>query len=77
MAQLNSIEKLPFMGDMVKDITFHPGLSMATIYFFSGKNITVHINDDGSYSIKDYHNENQENIKKESRERKINTIIDE
>lgn len=72
MAHLNSIDKLPFMGDFVRDIRFHIGTSMVTIYFQSGKDITLHISDDGSYTRKDYHSDKMKNI----RELKIDSIIE-
>ena len=75
MAYLNSLEKIPFMGDMVKDIRFHAGTSMATIYFSSGKKIIVNINDEGIYCRKDYFKDSQESIERSIRELKIDSIL--
>lgn len=61
MAILNEIQKIPFKGDEVIDVQFKAGLSMATIFFSSGKILQIHIKDDGIYSRKDYLNQVSKN----------------
>jgi hypothetical protein len=72
MAILNNIKQIPFKDDKVIDVQFAIGHGMASIFFASGKVLDVHINDDGSYSRKDYY----EDVKRNNRNIIIKNILE-
>ncbi len=73
MAYLNRMIDMPFDGDSVKDVKFHIGTSQVTIFFHSGKSISLLAGREGeSYTRGDYYDNNKRN----ARENKIDKILD-
>ena len=73
MAWVNDIKDVPYKDDEVLDVQFKYGIGMLTLIFKSGKRLIVHINDDGSFSRKDYMNQ----IKINNRNITIDKLTDE